>query len=291
MFSLEVLAVLMLVSFFVLLLAGIPVALTLAISGFVFGFLGFGTLLFNLLPHRLFGVVTNSTLLAIPLFVFMGMMLERSQLAEDLMDVIGHLAGSLRGGLGIGIVLVGVLMGATTGIVGATVVTLGLLTLPGMLRRGYNKGLACGVICASGTLGQIIPPSLILILLADIMNELVGTLFAAAMIPGLMLAGIYCRLHPRSRHGAARTWCRRSRPKSARWCRAPQLAAKLVEGRGAAGRAGRRGARLDHRRHRRAVGSRLDGRAGLDPDHRRHRPAVTGGCCARPVRRPSRSRR
>src|SRR5215217_5158033 len=191
MFSLEVLAVLMLVTFFVLLLAGIPVALTLAISGFVFGFLGFGASLFSLLPHRIFGVVTNATLLAIPLFVFMGMMLERSRLAEDLMEVIGPLAGSLRGGLGIGIILVGVLMGATTGIVGATVVTLGLLTLPGMLRRGYNKGLACGTICASGTLGQIIPPSLILILLADILNESVGTLFAAAMVPGLMLAGIY----------------------------------------------------------------------------------------------------
>jgi len=188
----EYLALLMLASFFVLLLTGIPVAMTLAISGFVFGYLGFGMTLFNLLPHRLFGVVTNSTLLAIPLFVFMGMMLEKSKLAEDLMDVIGHIAGSLRGGLGIGIVVVGILMGATTGIVGATVVTLGLLTLPGMLRRGYNKGLACGVICASGTLGQIIPPSLILILLADILNESVGTLFAAAMIPGLLLAGIYC---------------------------------------------------------------------------------------------------
>ena len=189
---LEYYAIMMLASFFVLLLAGIPVAMTLAISGFVFGYLGFGMTLFNLLPHRLFGVVTNSTLVAIPLFVFMGMMLEKSKLAEDLMDVIGHLAGSLRGGLGIGIVLVGILMGATTGIVGATVVTLGLLTLPGMLRRGYDKGLACGVICASGTLGQIIPPSLILILLADILNESVGTLFAAAMLPGMMLAGIYC---------------------------------------------------------------------------------------------------
>ena len=189
---LEYYAMMMLASFFVLLLAGIPVAMTLAISGFVFGYLGFGMTLFNLLPHRLFGVVTNSTLVAIPLFVFMGMMLEKSKLAEDLMDVIGHLAGSLRGGLGIGIVLVGILMGATTGIVGATVVTLGLLTLPGMLRRGYDKGLACGVICASGTLGQIIPPSLILILLADILNESVGTLFAAAMLPGMMLAGIYC---------------------------------------------------------------------------------------------------
>jgi tripartite ATP-independent transporter DctM subunit len=187
----EILAILMLASFFVLLMAGIPVALTLATTGLFFGYLGFGSLLFNLLPGRIFGVVTNQTLLAIPLFVFMGMMLEKSKLAEDLMDVIGHLSGSLRGGLGIGIVVVGVLLGATTGIVGATVVTLGLLTLPGMIRRGYDPGLACGVICASGTLGQIIPPSLILILLADILNLSVGTLFAAAMIPGLMLAGIY----------------------------------------------------------------------------------------------------
>ncbi len=188
----ELLAILMLGSFFVLLLAGIPVALTLATAGFVFGYLGFGPLLFNLLPSRIFGVVTNYTLIAMPLFVFMGVMLEKSKLAEDLMEVIGHAAGSLRGGLGIGIIVVGVLMGATTGIVGATVVTLGLLTLPTLLRRGYDKGLSCGVICASGTLGQIIPPSLILILLADILNESVGTLFAAAMIPGLMLAGIYC---------------------------------------------------------------------------------------------------
>jgi tripartite ATP-independent transporter DctM subunit len=129
--------------------------------------------------------------LAIPLFVFMGVMLEKSKLAEELMDVIGLAAGKLRGGLGIGIIAVGVLMGATTGIVGATVVTLGLLTLPGMLKRGYDRGLACGVICASGTLGQIIPPSLILILLADITNQSVGTLFAAAMIPGLMLSTLY----------------------------------------------------------------------------------------------------
>ncbi len=187
----EILAILMLVSFFVLLMAGIPVALTLATAGLVFGYIGFGPLLFNLLPNRIFGVVTNYTLIAMPLFVFMGVMLEKSRLAEDLMEVIGHAAGSLRGGLGIGIITVGVLMGATTGIVGATVVTLGLLTLPTLLRRKYDKGLACGIICASGTLGQIIPPSLILILLADIMNESVGTLFAAAMVPGLMLAGIY----------------------------------------------------------------------------------------------------
>ncbi|MCS6930805.1 MAG: TRAP transporter large permease subunit [Acetobacteraceae bacterium] len=187
----EILAILMLVSFFAMLLAGVPVALTLAVSGFVFGWLGFGPLLFNLLPARIFGVVTNYTLLAIPLFVFMGVMLEKSRLAEDLMEVVGRLAGDLRGGLGIGIVLVGVLMGATTGIVGATVVTLSLLTLPAMLRAGYDRGVACGVICASGTLGQIIPPSLILILLADIMNLSVGTLFAAAVLPGLLLAGLY----------------------------------------------------------------------------------------------------
>ncbi|MGE0675687.1 TRAP transporter large permease [Pseudolabrys sp.] len=189
--TLEILATLMLVAFFVLLLVGIPVGLTLATTGVVFGYLGFGLTLFNLLPHRIFGVVTNYTLLAIPLFVFMGVMLEKSRLAEELMDVIGLASGRLRGGLGIGIVLVGVLMGATTGIVGATVVTLGLLTLPGMLKRGYDKGLACGIICASGTLGQIIPPSLILILLADITNQSVGTLFAAAMVPGLLLSAIY----------------------------------------------------------------------------------------------------
>ena len=120
----ELLALLMLVSFFGLLMAGIPVALTLATAGFFFGYLGFGPLLFNLLPNRIFGVVTNYTLIAMPLFVFMGVMLEKSRLAEDLMEVIGHAAGSLRGGLGVGIILVGVLMGATTGIVGATVVTL-----------------------------------------------------------------------------------------------------------------------------------------------------------------------
>jgi tripartite ATP-independent transporter DctM subunit len=187
----EIYAILMLVAFFVLLMAGIPVAITLAVSGFVFGWLGFGPLLFNLLPHRIFGAVTNYTLLAIPLFVFMGVMLEKSRLAEDLMEVVGRLAGSLKGGLALGIVGVGVLLGATTGIVGATVVTLGLLTLPTLLRYGYDKGLACGVICASGTLGQIIPPSLILILLADIMNLSVGTLFAAAVFPGLLLAAMY----------------------------------------------------------------------------------------------------
>jgi tripartite ATP-independent transporter DctM subunit len=192
MTELEILALLMLGTFFGLLLVGIPVGLTLAATGFVFGYLGFGATLFNLLPARIFGVVTNYTLLAIPLFVFMGVMLEKSRLAEDLMDVLALATGRLRGGMGLAIILVGVLMGASTGIVGATVVTLGLLTLPTLIRRGYSKALASGTICASGTLGQIIPPSLVLILLADITAQSVGTLFAAALLPGLMLAGIYC---------------------------------------------------------------------------------------------------
>ncbi len=188
----EILALLMLLGFFVLLMIGVPVALTLATTGFVFGVIGFGPGLFNLLPARIYGVVANYQWLAIPLFVFMGVMLEKSRLADDLLDVVGHIAGGVKGGMAIGIIAVGVLMGATTGIVGATVVTLGLLTLPTLLRRGYDPGIACGAICASGTLGQIIPPSLILILLADILQLSVGTLFAAAVVPGFMLAGIYC---------------------------------------------------------------------------------------------------
>lgn len=184
-------AVLMLLAFFALLMIGIPVAVTLATVGFVFGWLGFGETLFHLLPARVFGVVAGYQWMAIPLFVFMGVMLEKSRLADDLLDVMGHIAGGVRGGMGVGIVLFGVLMGATTGIVGATIITLGLLTLPTLIRRGYDKGVACGTICAAGTLGQIIPPSLILILLSDIMQLSVGTLFAAAVGPGMLLAGVY----------------------------------------------------------------------------------------------------
>ena len=188
----EWLAIGMIASFFILTSVGIPVAIGIALSGLVFGFLGFGDFLFNLLPARIYGVVTNYTLMAIPLFVFMGVMLEKSKIAEELIDVIGHLAGGLKGGMALAIIIVGVILGASTGIVGATVVTLGLLTLPVLVRRGYDKALAAGCICASGTLGQIIPPSLVLILLADITGQSVGTLFAAAMVPGLVLAGLYC---------------------------------------------------------------------------------------------------
>jgi tripartite ATP-independent transporter DctM subunit len=187
----EILAILMIGGFFTLIVTGIPVAISLAVSGLVFGYLGFGDGLFNLLPSRIYGVVTNYTLLALPLFIFMGVMLEKSRLAEDLLETIGLAMGGLRGGMALAIVLVGVLMGASSGIVGATVVTAGLIALGPLIKRGYDHGVASGVICASGTLGQIIPPSLVLILLADIMGESVGTLFAAALIPGLILGGLF----------------------------------------------------------------------------------------------------
>jgi len=187
----ELLAVGMILAFMVFLLMGMPVGIGIALAGFVFGWMGFGDFLFNLSPARIYGVITKYEFIAIPLFVYMGVMLEKSRVAEDMLDVIGHLSGRLNGGMGIALIIVGVLMGASTGIVGATVVTLTLLTMPILLRRGYDGGVASGTICASGTLGQIIPPSLVLILLADIMGESVGTLFAAAMLPGLMLASLY----------------------------------------------------------------------------------------------------
>lgn len=187
----EILAICMLVTFFGFLMAGLPVGLALATPALIFGYIGFGAVLFNLLPSRIYGVTTNYTLMAVPLFVFMGVMLERSKLAEELLDVIGHAFGGMPGGMLIATLVVGVLLSASTGIVGATVVTLGLLLLPVLVRRGYSKPLACGTICASGTLGQIMPPCLVLILLADVLNESVGTIFAAALIPSLILAGIY----------------------------------------------------------------------------------------------------
>lgn len=187
----EWLAIIMVFAFFGMMMVGVPVAISLAVSGFAAGLIGFGPMLFSLLPARMFGVVSNYTLLAIPLFTFMGVMLEKSRVAEDMLETVGQAMGGLHGGMGLAIVLVGVLLGASTGIVGATVVTIGLLTLPVLLRRGYKPSVACGTICASGTLGQIIPPSLVLILLADILGESVGSIFAAAFVPSLMLAGVY----------------------------------------------------------------------------------------------------
>ncbi|OQY54112.1 MAG: C4-dicarboxylate ABC transporter [Desulfobacteraceae bacterium 4572_88] len=175
----------------ILLMAGFPVTFTLMGTALCFGLIGFGWDFFNLLPLRIWGVMTNVTLLAVPLFVFMGVMLERSGLAEELLDTMGLLFGRVKGGLAISVVLVGALLGASTGIVGATVVTMGLLAVPTMLKRGYQKELATGTVAASGTLGQIIPPSIVLVLIGDIVGVSVGDLFMGAVFPGLVLVGLY----------------------------------------------------------------------------------------------------
>jgi tripartite ATP-independent transporter DctM subunit len=197
----------------VVLLAGFPVAFTLGGTALIFAGVGVATGAFNDalltgLPNRIFGIMSNETLIAVPLFVFMGVMLERARIAEELLDTLSRLFGSLRGGLGISVTLVGMLLAASTGIVGATVVTMGLLSLPTMLKRGYSPDISAGTICASGTLGQIIPPSIILVMLGDVMTSSyqqaqlamgvfspktvsVGDLFAGALIPGLLLVALY----------------------------------------------------------------------------------------------------
>lgn len=175
----------------ILLMAGFPVTFTLLGTALLFGSIGFGWSFFNLLPLRIWGVITNVTLIAVPLFVFMGVMLERSGLAEDLLDTMSLLFGRLRGGLAISVIAVGAMLGASTGIVGATVVTMGLLAVPTMLRRGYQKELATGTVAASGTLGQIIPPSIVLVLIGDIVGVSVGDLFLGAVLPGLVLVVLY----------------------------------------------------------------------------------------------------
>jgi len=175
----------------ILLMGGFPVTFTLLGTALCFGLIGFGWSFFNLLPLRIYGVMTNVTLIAVPLFVFMGVMLERSGLAEELLDTMGILFGRLRGGLAISVVVVGALLGASTGIVGATVVTMGLLAVPTMLRRNYQKEIATGTVAASGTLGQIIPPSIVLVLIGDIVGVSVGDLFIGAILPGFLLVGLF----------------------------------------------------------------------------------------------------
>ena len=175
----------------ILLMAGFPVTFTLMGTALCFGLIGFGWDFFNLLPLRIWGVMGNVTLLAVPLFVFMGVMLERSGLAEELLETMGLLFGRLRGGLAVSVVVVGALLGASTGIVGATVVTMGLLAVPTMLKRGYQRELATGTVAASGTLGQIIPPSIVLVLIGDIVGVSVGDLFMGAVFPGIVLVGLY----------------------------------------------------------------------------------------------------
>lgn len=205
-------AFLMFLCVIMVLMAGYPVAFTLGGMALIFSVIGIMTDTFdpimNMMPQRLFGIMTNQTLVAVPLFVFMGVMLERTRIAEELLETMGLLFGRMRGGLAISVTLVGMLLAASTGIVGATVVTMGLLSLPTMLRRGYAPSIACGTICASGTLGQIIPPSIILILLGDVLSAAyqqaqlkmgvfsvdtvsVGDLFIGAIIPGLILVGMY----------------------------------------------------------------------------------------------------
>ncbi len=178
------------------LLTGIPVAFGLAATGLLFGFVGmeaglFQDNLFGALPLRVFGIMQNDTLLAIPFFTLMGIVLERSGMAEDLLETVGQVFGPLRGGLAVAVVLVGALLAATTGVVAAAVISMGLISLPIMLRYGYNRTIATGTITASGTLAQAIPPSLVLIVLADQLGRSVGDMYAGALIPGLMLVGLY----------------------------------------------------------------------------------------------------
>ena len=175
----------------ILLMAGFPVTFTLLGTALCFGLIGFGWGFFNLLPLRIWGVMTNVTLLAVPLFVFMGVMLERSGLAEELLDTMGLVFGRIRGGLAVSVVLVGALLGASTGIVGATVVTMGLLAVPTMLKWNYQKELVTGTVAASGTLAQIIPPSIVLVLIGDIVGVPVGDLFMGAVLPGMVLVFLY----------------------------------------------------------------------------------------------------
>ena len=195
------------------LMAGFPVAFTLAGVGLLFAGLGvltgsFDPVFLEALPNRIFGIMTNGTLIAVPMFVFMGVMLERSKLADQLLRSLAAMMRGIPGGLGIAVVLVGAMMAASTGIVGATVITMGLISLPTMLHKGYDHAIATGTICASGTLGQIIPPSIVLVMLADVLSNAyqqaqlqmgnyspetisVGELFAGALVPGFMLVGMY----------------------------------------------------------------------------------------------------
>ncbi len=209
----EILAIIMFITTLLFLLFGFPVAFTLAGSALIFAFIGDLLDIFNFrmlffFPQRIYGIMINEALVAVPLFIFMGVMLEKTNIAAKLLESIGDLFGSIRGGLGIGVVLVGMLLAASTGIVGATVVTMGMLALPTMLKAGYDEKIATGTICASGTLGQIIPPSIVLILLAEMLqgaNEEAGLmtgdlaplpvtaidLFAGALIPGLILVAMF----------------------------------------------------------------------------------------------------
>ena len=186
-----ILAILLFVSIFLLILYGYPVAITLGGLSVLYALCFLDPAIFAALPPRIMGTMSNFVLLAVPLFIFMGIMLERSGLAASLLETMAMLFGKLRGGLAISVIIVGALLAASTGIVGATVVTMGLISLPTMLKRGYSPELATGTIAASGTLGQIIPPSVVLVLLGSVLSVSVGELFAAALFPGLLLVLAY----------------------------------------------------------------------------------------------------
>ncbi|MCF7354930.1 TRAP transporter large permease subunit [Vibrio sp. CK2-1] len=185
------------------LLIGFPVAFTFGGIALIFGLWAEGPEMFAFMPYRIQSIMQNTVLMAVPLFVFMGLVLQKTKLAEQLLESMAKLFGGVRGGIAISTVLVGVLLAASTGVVGASVVAMGLISLPVMMKYNYNKGLACGTICASGTLGQIIPPSIVLILLGDVLGVPVGDLFHAAIWPGLVLVAayviyilIYAKLNP-----------------------------------------------------------------------------------------------
>jgi len=187
----EYMSLVLFATVFAVLLLGFPVAFTLGGVSLIFGYFTFGMGFFQLLPLRIWGTMTNYVLIAVPLFVYMGLMLEKSGLAEELLETMAMLFGKLRGGLAISVVVVGAVLAASTGIVGATVVTMGLLSLPTMIKRGYSPELSTGTICAAGTLGQIIPPSIVLVLLGSVLNVPIGDMFIGAVIPGLILVGSY----------------------------------------------------------------------------------------------------
>ena len=192
----EWVSMVMFAGFFALLMTGYPVAFSFVGTAMVFGLIGVGLDIFDLnllrlLPNRWFGTMSDFTLLAIPFFIFLGAVLEKSGLAEELLETIGIVLGPLRGGIALAVVMVGTLLAATTGVVAATIIAMGLISLPIMLRLGYDKQLATGVITASGTLAQMIPPSLVLVVLSDQIGVSVGALFAGALIPGLLLGGSY----------------------------------------------------------------------------------------------------
>jgi len=204
MIDTEIVALILFVVIFALILIGYPVAFTLAGLSILVGYFLVPDFL-DLLPLRIMGTMKNYVLLAVPLFIFMGLMLERSGLAENLLNTMAILFGKIKGGLAISVVIVGALLAASTGIVGATVITMGLISIPTMLKRNYKPELASGVIVSSGTLGQIIPPSVVLVLLGSVLNVSVGDLFAAALVPGLILVvayityvAIYAHLYPES---------------------------------------------------------------------------------------------